>query len=357
MYKSLILCALGTALLTSACGKKVASGEKDPVSFTQSMELFSQPIPPAGEASSPTQEVVSVDGRAITVQEVEREAGMIAARMRASQPPERVGQQRDAIVNQAIQNLIDRHLLSEAAREAQVEADPGKVDQVISQIKANLPPDTSLEAFLSTQGQTEESLRQNVEQELRFNQLLAQNVGELAPPSDDEIGQFYEQNKENLRAPAQIRVRHIFIGIQAGEPEEQIAAKRRRIHVLSSRIRQGETLEAVLASASKESDQEIHGGEMAIAEGRTPPELSAALEGKDPGFVTAPIQTSHGFHILELVERVQEHTVALEQAREQIARFLMQQRQQQAVASYLQSLRAKATIVPSGNPALQPPTP
>ncbi|MBI2338529.1 SurA N-terminal domain-containing protein [Candidatus Daviesbacteria bacterium] len=99
---------------------------------------------------------------------------------------------RTQTLNQLINEKI---ILGEAAKNNAVASD-AEVNNKISQIETQLGGAQSLDSLLSQQGQTRESIRQQIKLQLSIEKLYANE----ATISAEEVSAFIEQNKEQLQA-------------------------------------------------------------------------------------------------------------------------------------------------------------
>lgn len=99
---------------------------------------------------------------------------------------------RTQILNQLINEKI---ILSEAAKNNVLVSDQ-EIENKISEIETSVGGTQTLDAMLTQQGQTRESIKQQIKLQLTIEKLYANE----ATVSAEEVTQFIEQNKETLRA-------------------------------------------------------------------------------------------------------------------------------------------------------------
>lgn len=97
---------------------------------------------------------------------------------------------------QTLNQLInEKIILSEAAKNNVVVSDP-EVGNKISEIETSVGGTQTLDAMLTQQGQTRETIKQQIKLQLTIEKLYTNE----ATVSAEEVAQFIEQNKETLRA-------------------------------------------------------------------------------------------------------------------------------------------------------------
>lgn len=97
---------------------------------------------------------------------------------------------------QVLDQIIDKRLIQQKAKEEGVAVDQSTIDQEIDQIKEGLGPDNSLEEILAFQGMTMAGLREEIENQLILEELLSAGV----EVSQEEIDQYLIDNEETIIA-------------------------------------------------------------------------------------------------------------------------------------------------------------
>ncbi len=64
-----------------------------------------------------------------------------------------------------------------------------------------------------------------------------------------------------------------------------------------------------------------------------------------PGTTSDLVETDCGFHIIRVVDRQAGRTVPIDEVRAQLEQYLQQTNRQQATEAFVESLKAKGTIV------------
>lgn len=166
---------------------------------------------------------------------------------------------------------------------------------------------------------------------------MIQNVAEKASGTipEGELKAHYEANKDGFeKSPEQVRASHILV-------ETEAEAKSLREELVKGR----DFAEAAKA-ASKDSGSAERGGDLGFfSRNRMVPEFAkAAFELEKPGDLSPVVRTQFGYHIIRLEEKKPAQQSTFEEAKAQIADQLKEQRQQQAVESYVEDVRTSATI-------------
>lgn len=159
----------------------------------------------------------------------------------------------------------------------------------------------SFESALATNGYTEETFKDTI----RF-QLLQQKAVEDVEVTEEEIETYYERGKYELHT------RHILV-----ETEEEAQQ-------LYEKISEDSDFEAVAKESSQDSETAENGGDL---EWLTVTEMEAtfadAAYALEPGEVSEPLESTAGYEIIQLVEKLEvEDYASLEDQKEEITKTL-----------------------------------
>ena len=165
-------------------------------------------------------------------------------------------------------------------------------------------------------------------QSLLIRELFA-DFQKKNPITDADIKAEYDKFSA-ANGGKEFRARHILV-----EKEDEALD-------LITQIKKGGSFEELAKKASKDPGSGANGGDLDwAAAGSYVPEFSAAMSKLDKGQMTeAPVKTQFGFHIIRVDDVRDAQLPKLEEVKPQIT----QQLQQQKIAKYQESLRAKAKV-------------
>lgn len=161
------------------------------------------------------------------------------------------------------------------------------------------------ETFLASQGQTEESFKQNV----RWGLFQEKAMNEIEV-SDKEIEAYYDQGKYELNA------RHILV-----ETEEDAKA-------IIEELKNGADFAQLAKEKSVDTASGAEGGELGwFTVGMMVPEFSDAAYTLELNTVSEPVKSDFGYHIIEVKEKREvEDYGTLEEKKEEISEQLKTQK-------------------------------
>jgi hypothetical protein len=170
--------------------------------------------------------------------------------------------------------------------------------------------------------------------DLAFNDIFTAtyvNYMRMAGLTEEQMRDYYEENRANFIRPERVRVRHIIatfgkepslFNSQKDDAEGRDQA-RRKIEGLQARLQKGESFEE-LARRYSEDRSALQGGDIGFIrrEEAAAPFAQAAFALDRPGQTSGAVETSFGFHLIQLIERENSGQMSYEDAREQIRRIL-----------------------------------
>ena len=159
--------------------------------------------------------------------------------------------------------------------------------------------------------------------------LVANSAPDAGYPSDAELTQTYESNKEKFLVPRSFQLAQIFVASDKAKLDgilKQLKAK-------------GADFAAIARSGSEESASAAQGGSLGwLTEEQIQPEIRAKLPNLTLGAVTEPIKLKDGWHILKILDIREAHTPPLDQIRGPLTEKMRGERAQIKRREYLASL-------------------
>ncbi len=156
-------------------------------------------------------------------------------------------------------------------------------------------------------------------------------------PSDQDIQDYYEQNlKTDFTHPAQVRARHILIGLAPGaSPAENAAAKAKAEEILA-KLKAGGNFAALAKQYSEDPGTKDKGGELGFfGQGELVKpfeEVAFALKPGEYGIA----ESQYGYHVIQVEESKPEHVDTPEEARGKIIEALRRKNGMDFAKAYMQ---------------------
>ena len=163
-------------------------------------------------------------------------------------------------------------------------------------------------------------------------QVLQDKVLENVQVTDEEVKNYYEENKDKFNQKAAAHLRHI------------LAESKEEAEKIKDKLANGEDFAKVAKELSKGPNAK-NGGDLGFIEkGRMRPNLNDPAFNLEVGQVSDIIDSEMGFHILKVVERRPAGVVPLEEVKKEIVNKLKSQKKQDAWNNLIEQLKANAEI-------------
>lgn len=252
---------------------------------------------------------------------------------------------KSAIEHKILDQLIDRRVQLNAARQAGIQADEGTIAKAIAGIaernKLSLP---QFRTALERAGINYAQFKRGIEEEFLVNRMLSQNVLNKIQVSDQEISAYLSKNKSGKSGGAmvsQTHVRHILL--RTDEITSDQDAKN-RLQQLRARLVGGDDFAALAKAHSKDTGSAIKGGDLGwVGANDVMPAFRQEMDALQPNEISQPFQTQMGWHLIQVLGR-RNYDNSSDQEREQARGAIQQQKAEEAIKHYVRRLRDEAYV-------------
>ena len=237
--------------------------------------------------------------------------------------------------------ITDRLVAKASASEPVAEVDVEKrLGNLRTQFGANF------DAEVKRSGQSVDQIRRNIRTQIAQQEWVEQQIAPDIKVTPEEVEKYYKESPPNrFDAPEMIRASHILVAVRRDAPPEDALAAENKINDLAARIRKGESFEALAKQYSDDPNAKQTAGDLDyFSRERIMPEFADAAFKLKVGEVSPPVRTQFGFHLIKLTDRKPAHIATLDEARDQIASFLQDQKRSQAIAAVVQRMKDAAKI-------------
>jgi peptidyl-prolyl cis-trans isomerase C len=242
-----------------------------------------------------------------------------------------------------LEGMINEEVLYQQATDQDIAASDTEVDERIQQYRSQYGEDGFADA-LSRAGMTEEQLRREIRRSLTIQRLLEEEVTGGLEVTESEQREFYDENTNMFAQPESVTASHILISTQEAQTEEARQEARTRAEELKSQLDEGADF-AELAREHSEGPSASRGGSLGeFSRGQMVPPFEEAAFALEAGEISDIVETRFGYHIIRVEEKSDGGTTPYEEVKGQIGQYLEQQKQQEAIQSYIDELKAEADI-------------
>jgi len=304
--------------------------------------------------------VARVNNSIITRADVRKAREQLFAEASQQQNPTAAEQDAKEHEKDLLRDLIDQQLLLQKASDLGISADTElvkKLDELRKQMHADSMED--LEKAAQSQGISFEDFKQNLKNNILTQRVIGQEVGGHITVSNQEIQQFYDQHKNDMERPEQVRLSEILISTQKADavktgkgdtalPEtpspEVVAQAQAKANQVYDMLKKGASFDDLAKKYSNGPTASLGGDLEYFKRGTLSKELESQVFELPAGQYTEPIRTNQGFVILKVSEHQTAGVPPLKDVETQIQEQLYVTKMQPALRDYLTKLREEAYI-------------
>ncbi len=246
---------------------------------------------------------------------------------------------RKLVTYAALGDLIDHQLLRVKTKVNTYElpVSDAEIEDRLKRFAARFESKADLLAAMKGMGIPDEAaLRHRIAARIQQEKYVAMRVDPNVKVSEEEIADFYEENKESLKLPERIQARHIFIAT-LNKPSDEAKA------ILENALSELKAGKKDFASLCKQLSEDYatkqNGGDLGwMSKARLPTDFGEAAfaMGKNK---PALVRTKLGWHILQITDRKPAELRTLDEAKAEITAALAAVKRHQVVNDFRTALR------------------
>lgn len=242
------------------------------------------------------------------------------------------GTYHEMIKFQVLQSLIETALIRQEIEDRGFRVSPQEIEEELQTIVGLFPTVEDYKKQLELVGITEEVLKAQLAEDLKFKQLKKEIIGDL-PVEEWEIKEAYEE----------VRASHILI-----TPEEDTEEGWGAAETSSWEIHGQVSVDnfAELARIHSQDFSGERGGDLGyIHRGETVPDFEAAAFSLAVNEISEPVRSPYGYHIILVTERLDAEGEEFELARPLIEDELRESKGQSDLIAWFEQVREQAQVI------------
>ena len=261
------------------------------------------------------------------------------------------GKDKEALINQSkeafLKRLVDNLLIEQEAKKAGmgIVIKDEEVMDVIRDMMAKKK--SNMEDFkknLAREGTSLESLKKDIRSQMMRIRLLRREIKSKVIVSDEEIGEYYNKNRQDYEGKEAVRLKQIFLAIPAKADKKTKAKIKEEAEQLRKRVLAGEPFE-LLAVKYSQGPGAAQGGDIGFIEKGT---IIAAVESVAFNLpmeqVSEVIESGIGFHIIKVVDKKGAGLKPIAAVREEIKTKIEDEKLEKKYEEWITSIRKKSFI-------------
>ncbi len=249
-----------------------------------------------------------------------------------------------------LDRLIERRILAQAAKRAELDATPAEVDDAIKSIAAeNKFTLEELQANVEKEGLSFVAYRERIRAEIIQMKVMNGMVRSRVHVEENEIREMYDEKYSKLPdgGGEEVHLRQVLV-TAGGDTKRTEAQACERVKASLTKIRGGTPFEQEAARVSEVNPE--RGGDMGwVAMQVIAPSVSAVVAALAPGEISDVVRQGTACSVIQLVERRAFEKKPWEQARDDIREVLLQQKMGEEYDRFIKKMRAQTYVQKKGN--------
>ena len=303
---------------------------------------------PADLAAFWDEVVCTVDGSEISRRQVETEKAKLLPWTRFHGKVSAEDQMK--LRRQALQSLIDAELQYQYAKNRKIKVRRKEVKREYEKLAKQYGGEKAFEKRLESSGASKKGVRAALERQLRITRAEEKAAASAPPVSDEEVRQYYEENRGTFQLPRQAVTRQILVYVPPLERDDEDWTRAvERAEALRRRYTAGESFESLVAEVAAEAEgsegaQAKDGLLGVVHPGQLETPLDRALWSLDEGEMSEPIRAFKGVYLLSVDRFVAPRQLEYEELAERLEKHLRRTRERERVTAWKAELREQAEI-------------
>lgn len=297
--------------------------------------------------------LASVNGKNITTEQLDEEVAAVKKNLE-QQGYNFEGDQgkefEDMLKQNVLEQMIDQELVMQEAERLKLMPTDKEIEDELAGIKEQLGSEGEYKKYLAAYGVNEPKLKDMIKQEKAWVKVQEKITAEVPEPTEEEIKDYYESNKDQFSKPEQRQVSHILIGTadnSNGKNRSEADAKVLALQVVD-KLKSGADFGELAKEYSDDPGSKDNGGQyppFSRGSGFASEFEDAAFDLSKGDFTTEPVRTQFGYHIVRLDDLIPATQMSLSEVKDSISASLMEQTVTDKMNSYMEDLREKGDVV------------
>jgi peptidyl-prolyl cis-trans isomerase C len=230
-----------------------------------------------------------------------------------------------------LDNLVERSLLLQAAKQAGITVSPEEIDRGVLRISSDYPAEGFDEALAESQVPLAE-LKQKTAALLTIEKLFDTEVYPRVALTEDEIRKYFDEHQAQFQEPEEVHAQQIVVkDLEDAKHVQQL-------------LRQGKKFPDLARKYSLSADAKLGGDLGFFKRGVMPPAFDQVAFKLEVGQVSEIITTPYGYHLFKVLEKRSARKVELPEVRVEVERRLLAEKRGDAQRLFVKTLREKADV-------------
>ena len=283
------------------------------------------------EAIGSDQVVLSVNGEKITVKQFEKVLKAQKKIFRVQNFEELKTEELVWIKTRGLNEIIRNTLIAQEIAKENISIKQNVLESNLRKAREGYI-EGAFEKTLDLEGISIADWEKSIEKKLLTNELIHQQVNSKVSLSDKELRNYFDKNHNKFHKKEQVKALHIMV-----ESEEEIRD-------IQKELRSKQKTFPALAMEYSLGPEGKQGGDLGYFEaGQMPEEFDDVFKLKI-NKVSDIIKTPYGFHLLKVVDKIEERKMDFEESKSRVEKILREYLQDQAFQKWFLKLKQNAEI-------------
>jgi peptidyl-prolyl cis-trans isomerase C len=191
---------------------------------------------------------------------------------------------------------------------------------------------------------SEATIGSQIQRDLAIKELIDTQFVQKITVSDEEMKVYYDSNPDSFKKPEQVKASHILIKVEPQADASQKAGARKKLEMIQGKLKKGEDF-GTLAKEYSEGPSNTKGGDLGyFSRGQMVKPFEEAAFALKQGEVSEIVETRFGYHLIKVTDKTTETTIAYNEIKDNLGRFLKQEKLRKEMTLYIASLKKNAKV-------------
>lgn len=221
---------------------------------------------------------------------------------------------------QILESLIAERIVNAEAKKEGIKPSKEDIDKEIAKVKEDSGGEQGFQQLLQYYGFSLDDLKDNISMNLKIKALVGANI----KVDEDEVKEYFEENRDEFDEEEEIKARHILVKTEEEAKEIQ------------DKLANGEDFEELAKEFSEDSSAPLGGDLGFFPRGKMVKEFEEVAFDLEIGKISESVKSTFGYHIIRVDERKEAKEADLEDHKEDIKEFLFDKKVQEAYPEWYQ---------------------
>ncbi|TQR16435.1 peptidylprolyl isomerase [Psychrobacillus soli] len=204
---------------------------------------------------------------------------------------------------ETVESLIMEEIIRQETEKEGILISQEEIDAEMQVYQENYGGEEAFQEVLETSGVELSDVEEDIRTYLALNQLFKNRI----TITEEEIETYFEENKDSFTRPKQVEAIHILV------EDEKTAG------MVAEKLKAGEDFSTLAKEYSIDETTKDTGGELSyFSVGEMEQAFEDAAFSMDIDEVSQPVETSYGYHIIKVTDKIDEKEANLTDVKEEI---------------------------------------